>query len=317
MRKIVIFGGGSGLSQILKGLKLFPVEVTAIVSTADNGRSTGALRKEFNIPAVGDISKVMVSMADVNRDVIKLLNYRFEGESSLGSHSIKNLILTALLDIKGDFTHAIPVMCKMFNINGNILPITEDYVDLVGITDKKKKIVGEEQITKSKEKIIEVKYDKKVKANPKVLKAIEEADLIILSSGSLFTSILPNIIIPEVKKALDNASAPIAYICNLVTQPGETDGFMVSDHIDFLNDHLAKKKVGIVIANNSPIDQELAKKYYTEEQKDPVVLDKENLNKLNVEIIDDCIYTVENGILRHDSLKTAYLIFSYLMRNEK
>lgn len=317
MQKIVIFGGGSGLSQILKGLKLFPVEVTAIVSAADNGGSTGTLRKEFNIPAVGDISKVMVAMADTNRDIIKLLNYRFEGESSLTNHSIKNLILTALLDIKGDFTHAIPVMCKMFNIKGTILPISEDYADLVGITDKKQKIIGEEQITKSKAKVIEVKYDKKVKANPKVLKAISEADLIILSSGSLLTSILPNIIIPEVKKALDNAKAPIAYICNLVTQPGETDGFIVSDHLDFINQHLSKKKVAIVIANNRQIDQELAQKYYTEEQKDPVVLDKENLRKMGIEIIDDSIYTIENGILRHDSLKTAYLIFSYLMRNEK
>lgn len=316
MKKIVIFGGGSGLSQILKGLKLFPVDVTAIVSSADNGGSTGTLRKEFNIPAVGDISKVMLSMADVDNDIVKLLNYRFEGDNSLKSHSVKNLMLTALLDIKGNFNHAIPVMCKFLNIKGTILPITEDCAELVGITESKKKIIGEEQITKSKEKIIEVKYKRKVKPNRKVLKAIEEADLIILSSGSLFTSIIPNIIIPEVKKAIDTARAPILYVCNLVTQPGETEGFSVSDHIKFLNKHLDKRKIEVVIANSKKIDDDLALKYATKEQKDPVVVDYQELDNMGVEIMADCIYIIENDILRHDSLKTAYLIFSYIMRSE-
>ena len=317
MKKIVIFGGGSGQSQLLKGLKLFPVDVTAIVSTADNGRSTGALRRELNIPAVGDISKVMLSMADVNKEVIKLLNYRFEGETSLENHSIKNLILAALLDIKGDFTHAVPVMCKLFNVKGTILPITEDCVDLIGITTKNEKIFGEAAVTKSKATIKEVCYNKKVKVNPKVLKAIEEADLIILSPGSLFTSLLPHLILPEIKKALDKCDAPIMHVCNLVTQPGETDNFTVSDHLKFINKHLGKRQLTVAIANNAPIDPEMAAKYSTQEQKDQVIYDAENLQKLPIEMIAEPIYTVEDNILRHDSLKTAYLIFSYLMRNEK
>ena len=135
MKKILIFGGGSGLSQILKGLKLFPLDITAVVSVSDNGRSTGMLRKEMNIPAVGDITKVMLSMANIDSDMQELLNYRFTKSRSLGNHSIKNLLLTALLDIKGNFASSLPILEKMLDItNGKILPLTEDSVNLVGIT---------------------------------------------------------------------------------------------------------------------------------------------------------------------------------------
>ena len=143
MKKITIFGGGSGLSQILKGLKLFPVEITAVVSVADNGASTGRLRKDLNIPAVGDISKVMLAMSNVDNDTLKLLNYRFTKSKTLGNHSIKNLLLSALLDIKGNFNDSIPILMKLLDVNGNILPLTEDNADLVGITEDNKKILGE------------------------------------------------------------------------------------------------------------------------------------------------------------------------------
>ena len=136
MKKIVIFGGGSGLSQLLKGLKLFPLDITAVVSVSDNGKSTGRLRKEMNIPAVGDITKVMLSMANIDTDVENLLNYRFTKSKTLGNHSIKNLLLTALLDLKGDFASSLPILEKILDItNGKILPLTEDSVNLVGITE--------------------------------------------------------------------------------------------------------------------------------------------------------------------------------------
>lgn len=126
MKKIVIFGGGSGLSQILKGLKLFPLDITAVVSVADNGASTGRLRKDFNIPAVGDISKVMLAMSNANTDLVNLLNYRFTKSKTLGNHSVKNLLLSALLDLKGNFNDSIPIMMNLLDIKGNILPLTED-----------------------------------------------------------------------------------------------------------------------------------------------------------------------------------------------
>ena len=172
MKKIVIFGGGSGLSQLLKGIKLFPVDITAVVSVADNGKSTGLLRKEMQIPAVGDISKVMLSMADTNQDVIDLMNYRFTKSKTLGIHSVKNLLLTALLDIKGNFASAMPVMEKLLDVKGTVIPLTEDNVNLVGITSDGKTVKGEEEVTKSAGKIVEVKYDHEIVVNPKVMKAV-------------------------------------------------------------------------------------------------------------------------------------------------
>lgn len=316
MKKIVIFGGGSGLSQMLKGLKLFPIDITAVVSVSDNGGSTLRLRKDFNIPAVGDISKVMLAMSNTDKDIVNLMNYRFAQSKSLGNHSIKNLLLTALLDQKGDFASAIPVLAKLLDIEGEILPITEDNAELVGITLDGKEIVGETSITKTKKKIKKVKYNKEVVANPNVIKALQEADLIIFSSGSLLTSIIPNIIVKDVVKAIQKSKAPKLYICNLVTQPGETDDYKVSDHIKVLEEYLGVGTINMVLANDVAIPHALVEKYATEEQKDPVILDEEKLQKMNIRVIKDKIYTVEDGYLRHDTLKTAYLVFSVLMENE-
>ena len=231
MKKIVIFGGGSGLSQLLKGLKLFPIDLTAIVSMSDNGKSTGMLRKDFNIPAVGDITKVMLSMSDADQDTIDLLNYRFHASSSIESHSIKNLMLTALLDIKGNCKDALKVLNKMLLVKGRVLPLTEDSVDLIGITDKGEEIVGEDELSHSDKKIVDVRYSKPIKVNSDVIKAIKSADLIIFSSGSLFTSIYPHIIAPDVVDAISKSKAKTMYICNLVTQPGEGCQKAGRDHL--------------------------------------------------------------------------------------
>ena len=317
MKKIVIFGGGSGLSQLLKGIKLFPVDITAVVSVADNGKSTGLLRKEMQIPAVGDISKVILSMADTNQDVIDLMNYRFTKSKTLGIHSVKNLLLTALLDIKGNFASAMPVMEKLLDVKGTVIPLTEDNVNLVGITSDGKTVKGEEEVTKSAGKIVEVKYDHEIVVNPKVMKAVEEADLIIFSSGSLLTSIVPHLIDKKLVKKINEAKADKMYICNLFTQPGETDDFTVKNHIEFIEKYLGKGNVDAVIANNSIMSSNLAKKYANEEQKDPVILDKEELEKDGIYVIGDELFTIEDGVYRHDSLKTGYLIFSYLMDGKK
>ena len=238
MKKIVIFGGGSGLSQLLKGFKLFPIDVTAVVTVADNGKSTGSLRKSYNIPAVGDISKVLVSMADIDDDVRDLLNYRFDETDSLGSHSIKNLILTALLDMKGNFNNAMPVLTKLLNVKGSILPLTEDVVDLVGTTKNNNRLVGEAEITKSNEEIIKISYDKDICVNEKVFCAIKKADLIIFSTGSLLTSVIPHLLNKELNEAIKNSKAEKMYICNLFTQPGETDNYTVSDHVKKIEEYL-------------------------------------------------------------------------------
>lgn len=317
MKKIVIFGGGSGLSQLLKGIKLFPVEITAVVSVADNGGSTGLLRRELKIPAVGDITKVMLSMADTNQDVIDLMNYRFTKSKTLGIHSVKNLLLIALMDLKGSFANAMPVMEKILDVKGNVLPLTEDNVNLVGITSNGKKVVGEYQLTKCASKIVEVKYDKDITVNPKVIKAVNEADLIIFSSGSLLTSVVPHLIDKGLVNIINKAKAEKVYICNLFTQPGETDDFTVKDHIDYIEKYLGKGNLDVVIANNEIISSDLAEKYATEEQKDPVILDMHELVDSDIYVIQDKLFTIEDGWYRHDALKTGYLLFSYLMDGRK
>lgn len=301
---------------MLKGLKLFPIDITAVVSVSDNGGSTLRLRKDFKIPAVGDISKVMMAMSNTDQDIVNLMNYRFKNSKSLGNHSVKNLLLTALLEQKGDFASAIPVLSKLLDIEGKILPITEDNAELIGITEDGKKVIGETSITKCHKKINRIMYNHEVQANPEVLKAIKDADLIIFSSGSLLTSIIPNIIIEDVIKAIKESKAPKLYICNLVTQPGETDDYHVSEHIKVLEEYIGKGTINIVIANNVEIPEDLVIKYATEEQKDPVKLDEPELKKMKVRVIKDKMYTIEDGYLRHDTLKTAYLVFSILMEKE-
>ena len=181
--------------------------------------------------------------------------------------------------------------------------------------DKDGNIVeGETEITAANRQFEKIYYKEEPKVLKEVLDALETADLIIFSMGSLYTSILPNVICKEVKLALNKAKAPLMYLCNVVTQPGETDGFSVSDHVKLLNKYLDKKKIDVVIASNTEINQEIAEKYSTDEQKEPVNIDYENLEKLGVELIEDDLVVVENNILRHNSLKLSSLIFSYLMR---
>ena len=283
-------------------LKRFPVEVSAIISVSDNGGSTGMLKEELDMPAIGDIAKVVISMADVNKDIMNMLSYRFDDRTSLENHPIKNLLLAALYDIKGNLTESTEILCKFLNIKGKILPLTEEKVELVGRLKDKKIVVIED-----------LSYNKKFEVNKKVFKEVKEADLIIFSPGSLWTSIMPHLIVPEVCEEIRKSKAKKMYISNLFTQTGETDNFKVSDHVNLIEKYLGCK-LDVVLSNNKKIDEKLVKKYQTEEQKDPIILDKENIN---ANIIEDFIYEIENGSIRHDSLKTAYLIFSYLMKDSE
>ena len=312
MKNVVVFGGGTGLSHLLSGLKLFPVNVTAVISVADNGRSTGTLKRELNIPAVGDIGKVMLTMANGDQELIDLLSYRFKNPS-LENHPIRNILMAALIDQKGNLTDAIDFMCRLLKINGRILPNTEDKVELVGIMEDGTKIVGEENITYSDKKIKELKYDKKFNVNEEVLKSIKNADLIIFSPGSLYTSILPHIIVEEIKDVINKSKAKKMYVCNLFTQPGETDDFKVSDHIKVIEKYI--EHIDVVISNDKNIPYKTRQKYQREEEKDLVKVDKREIEKLNTQLISDKLYVFSkvDGTIKHDSLKTSYLIFSYLM----
>lgn len=315
-KKVVVLGGGTGISYLLRGLKNFPVDITAVITVSDNGRSTGKLRREFHTPAVGDIRKVITSLSGIDDPIKKMLSYRFNTSSDLDGHAVGNLILTSMLDITGSLKDSIACLSKLLDVRHTVLPISEDSnLTLMGKDLDGNIIEGEEEITQARRQFQKIYYKDEPNVLPEVLTALEEADLIIFSMGSLYTSVLPNIICKQVKAVLKKTKAPIMYLCNVVTQPGETDDFTVSDHIKLINRYLDKKKVDAVIASNTKIDPEIAKVYETAEQKEPVIIDYKELEKVGVELIEDDLIIVEDNILRHNSLKLSSLIFSYLMRD--
>ena len=312
MKKVLIFGGGTGLSCVLSGLKLFPVEVTSVIAVSDDGSSTGVLKEELDIPAVGDLGKVLLSMANVDEDFVQLLRYRFKKDGTLYNHPVRNILLAALIDLKGDLTEASRYMCKLLNIKGEVLPLTVEKVELIGHGETDT-YVGECEVSQNIKNIQDLTYDHPIEVSQAVINKMREADLIILSPGSLYTSIMPHLIAPEVKETLSQISAPIMYISNLVCQPGETDEYTVSDHVKALNRYLGERKVDIVVANNGQIDPEIADIYRMKEQKSVVQLDEEELERLDVKVIADDVAHIDHGSIRHNELKTAYLVFSYLM----
>ncbi len=314
-KKVVIFGGGTGLSTLLKGLKNFPLDITAVVSVCDDGKSTGRLREEFNTPAVGDIRRVIISLAEVEPLVEKLVNYRFNTYSDLNGHTVGNLLLTALCNINGNMSDGIEALSKVFNLSGRVLPLTEDNVTLVAKMKDGKVITGEHNITNTFSEIDKVYYKEKPKVNDKVLEKIKEADLIILSMGSLYTSTIPNILPKEIKNAIDHSNGKIMYVANIMTQKGETDDYKVSDHVIAINKYLGKRKLDIVIANNGKISSENIDKYAQLEQKDPVIFDYQKTKKQGVKIISDdyVIVEEESNYLRHHVNKVALHIYGLLI----
>lgn len=313
--KIVTLGGGTGMSSLLKGLKRFPFDISSIVSVCDDGKSTGRLREEFGIPAVGDVRKVLVALSEVEPLVEELFDYRFSSGNGLSGHTTGNLLLTAATNICGNMSDGIEALSKILNLNGKVIPLTEENVHLIAKTKDGLIIEGEHNITQAKKEIKSVYYKENPNVNKQALNAIKEADLIILSMGSLYTSVIPNLLIKELIDELDNSKAPIMYSCNMMTQPGETDNFKVSNHIKLLNKYLGKKKISVVITNNKIINNEIKNRYESLEQKDQVLLDKENLK--NIEIIEDDFFTIENNLIRHDSIKLGLSIFSYMLEKER
>lgn len=312
-RKVVVLGGGTGSSTLLRGLKEFPVDLTAIVSVCDDGSSTGVLREEFNIPAVGDIRRVLVALSETEPLVMELFNYRFRTTSDLDGHTVGNLLLTASSEITGNLSDGIEALSKVFNLKGKVVPLTEDNVVLMGEMEDGSIVEGEHHITQNRNKIKRVFYKEEPIPTKEAVKALEEADLIILSMGSLFTSIIPNLICEEILNAIDRSRGKLMYVCNMVTQPGETENYKVSDHIKLLNHHLRKRKIDVVIANEGKIDETMAKRYESLEQKDPVELDKEETEGLVEKVIYDDYVTVKNNLLRHNVMKLSMHIFGYLL----
>ena len=314
MKNVVVIGGGTGLSTLLRGLKLFPMNITAIVTVADDGASSGRLRREFDTPAVGDLRNVLVSLSEAEEPLVEdLLQYRFSTYSDLDKHALGNLVLTAMYNITGSLTKSLEALSKIFNIKGKVLPITEDKAILVAHTTDGKTIEGESKITKAGKHIKKIEYKNKVRVTPQVLEAVKEADLIIVGIGSLYTSIIPNLLPREMKRALMQAKAKKMYICNIMSEHGETDDFNVSDCVKQVNKYVGKNFIDVVLANKKKVPDEILELYKNEKAKQ-IMLDKEEVKKMGVELIASDLLTITNNQARHDYVKTALDVFTYLTK---
>ena len=310
-KNIVILGGGTGQSVLLRGLKRFPFNITAVVSVSDDGKSSGKIRQELNVPAVGDIRSVLISLSETEDVVEKMINYRFKSNGDLDGHSLGNLLLAGLTDIYGNLSNAVLQISKILNLKGEVLPLTDDNVVLMGKMSDGSVIEGEHNITLSDKKIEKIYYKVNPKVNKSVIKRIKDADAIILSMGSVYTSIIPHLLCKEIIKAIDSSDAKIMYVCNVMTQPGETDGFTASDHINLLNSYLGKRKIDTVITNSKNVSKKTQKIYETLEQKDLVKIDSKNIN---IEHINKPLIKIENDKIRHDNMKLALEIMNILVK---
>lgn len=313
-KKVVILGGGTGTSSVLRGLKYFPIDITAVITVSDNGSSTGRLRKEFSTPAVGDVRHVLSSLSTLPDEIKNIMEYRLSTYSELNGHALGNLILTSLLKETNSFKTSIEYLSKLLHVEHTVLPLSEDCLTLMGETTDGNIIEGEENITKANKEYKRIFYKENPHVFPEVFEKIKEADLIIISMGSLYTSVMPHLICPDVVETINSSPAKVMYICNAMTQPGETDNFTVNDHVQTLEKYLGKDTIDAVIATNTEVSDELLNKYATEEQKDPVRIDYENIIKENYELLEGDLLTTADGTIRHDSLKLSSIIFSYLMR---
>ena len=311
--KVVTIGGGTGLSVLLRGLKKYPLEITAVVTVADDGGSSGKIRSDMNIPSPGDIRNVIAALSDVEPYLEKMFQYRFDSGEVKG-HPVGNLMIAAMTDIHGDFSTAVKVMSRILNVRGTVLPTTNDIATLNAVLSDSEIIRGESSITKAGGVIDHVYITpSRVKPNEDVLKAIEEADYIIMGPGSLYTSIIPNLVISNVSEKIRESNAKKIYVCNVMTQHGETDNYSVCDHIVAINKHVKENIFDLVIANSREFDDGILSKYHKEKQE-PVKIDHEKIEELGIKLIkNNDVGIVDNNTIRHNADKVSELIYDYII----
>lgn len=306
---IVVIGGGTGMPVILRGLKKYPLHLTALVTVADDGGSSGRLRNEYDIPAPGDIRNVIAALSNVEPALEQLFQYRFNVANGLSGHSLGNILLTAMTSITGDFHRGIERLSEILNVEGKVIPIVNESVTLFAKMEDGTIVEGESNIPKANKKIerVFIKPDD-LKPTDEVLNVIHEADLIVISPGSLYTSILPNLIIPHVKEAIKVTPAKVVYICNVMTQCGETTSYTASNHINAIYDHVGQPFIDSIIVHNESIEQSV-KQRYAKEKAEPVINDIIRLNELGLHVIERDIVDYSQTTLRHDSKKIGRLLF--------
>ena len=314
--KVVVIGGGTGLSTMLRGLKLYTNNITAIVTVGDDGGGSGKLRADLGMLPPGDIRNCILALADTEPIMQDLLQYRFN-EGSLKGQSFGNLFLAAMAGISDNFEDAVQKMSSVLAVTGKVLPVTLDDMKLIAELENGNIVEGEsiipDEVVNQKTKIKKLKINPE-KARPLIdaLFAIKDADAIVMGPGSLYTSIIPNLLVEDIVDAIEKSDAIKIYISNVMTQPGETDNFSVSDHIKTLMKYNGKNSIDYVIANNGTIPEEIKERYLKKGSK-LVDLDYDNIKDLNVEVIETDLIKIAKGYVKHDSDHLAQILMTTIL----
>jgi uncharacterized cofD-like protein len=317
--KVVAIGGGTGLSVLLRGLKKYTSNITAIVTVSDDGGGSGLLRGDMGMLPPGDIRNCIVALANTEPIMEQLMQYRFK-EGSLKGQSFGNLFIAAMNDICGSFDSAVKEVSSVLAVTGKVLPVTLEDVVLYAEFEDGTVIKGESQIPirqQASNKRISRVFIKPSNCRPlpEALKEIQNADVIILGPGSLYTSIIPNVLVKNMAKAINSSDAIKIYVSNIMTQQGETVGYSLSEHIRAINDHGNKLLIDYAIANTGKVPQSLLEKYKTEDAA-PVIIDHDIIGEMGIKVLEGDYVSIENGYLRHNFNKLAERIFK-LVSEEK
>lgn len=310
--KIVVVGGGTGLSALLRGLKHYTCNLTAIVTVSDDGGSSGKLRDEMGIQPPGDVRNCLVALADTEAIMDTLFSYRFDS-GTLKGHSLGNLLLAGLNDTFGDFQKGIEQVSKVFALRGKVFPSALQQVVLMADLEDGTQVRGETAVRVTEGKISRVYLEPSDSTPlPDALKALEEADLIVLGPGSLYTSVLPNLLVKGLRDKIREVKAPCVYVCNVMTEKGETDGYRVSDHLSAIIDHCGPDFVDAVLASKGEITAPLLKRYVQEDAV-PVITDPKVVQHLGVKYFEANLVQ-EGNVVRHDSNRLAKELIRLLFR---
>lgn len=310
--RVVVVGGGTGMPVLLRGLKYFPIDLSAIVTVADDGGSSGRLRTEMAIPAPGDIRNVVAALSEAEPMLLDLFQHRFSDGNGLSGHSMGNLLLAAMTSVTGDFYNGIKEISRVLNVKGEIYPIANENMFLHAEMSDGSIVSGESNIPLAGKKIKKVFLSPEpLLPLPEAVDAIEKADLVVIAPGSLYTSTLPNVIVPQIGDALRNAKGKVVYVCNVMTQAGETSDYTAADHVQAICDHIGNDCIQSIVVHNKPIEGDV-RKMYAEENAEPVFYDTDRLKEFGLEIIEGDIIDYNKKTLRHDTGKVAKLLHSLL-----
>ncbi|MDG0872961.1 YvcK family protein [Paenibacillus thiaminolyticus] len=306
--RIVVMGGGTGLSVMLRGLKEKPLDITAIVTVADDGGSSGILRQELQMPPPGDIRNVLTALADVEPSLSEMLKYRFPNGTGLAGHSLGNLILAAMTDITGDFVAGIRELSRVLAVRGRVLPAANQAIVLNAEMTDGTIVEGESAIPLAGQRIKRVFFEPaQVEALPEAVQALQEADAILVGPGSLYTSIIPTLLVPKLAQAVKESDAVKIFVCNVMTQPGETDNYKVSDHLEAIQQHVGEHLFDYVIVNDGEIPPQVQDRY-AEQGARAVHLDLDEVTKRGYKVIADSLVLFRT-YLRHDADKLSHHIY--------